>query len=804
MTEQNKQTCAVEINGKPYDAKAGQTIIQVADQHGVYIPRFCYHDKLSVVANCRMCLVEVANAPKPMPACATPVSDGMQVMTSSQKALSAQRAVMSFLLINHPLDCPVCDQGGSCELQDLSMGFGRGKSDFTLPKRAVVDKNIGPLIETHMTRCIHCTRCVRFGEEIAGMRELGATGRGEHMEIGTYVSKMVRSELSGNAIDICPVGALTSKPFAFSARHWELTQHPSISPHDGVGSNLYLHTRGDAYHAGRTVMKVIPRFQADINENWISDRDRFSYAALNSEQRLLAPEIKMNGAWQTVSWPEALDYVANELTQVIADHGSDKIAGLASAQCTTEGLYCFQTWLRGLGCSHIDFRSQQQDFSDDHCVPMAPTYDGDLDSIEHCDVFFLLGANVRQEQPMLNHRVRKAVLRGAKVISLHMMPYEANHALAHELVLGIEDMVYALAYWAAQCLGEDAPSQWSDYLAKAPQQDVLDAISVLWKEAKQAVLLFGAGACNHPYAATLRQLLACVQQHQACKVMSLATGPNVAGAQVAGVLPHRDVVGQRVSHPGDHATAMMSSAKQAYVLFNHEPEWDHANPDLAMSALKQASTVLCCTPFVTDVMRDYANVLLPVAPFGYEDGCYVNITGTWQTMQALPSEHAGMQQAWKVFKSLADMMSVASLDFTKVHQIREHLQSQTPAQLPKPSTEQPAWQWPTWENQAAKEGYFRCIVRTHMYHIDPLVRRSGPLQEIAKLALNTVYLHPDAIAKLGLTSDDSVTVHCHDQQLVLQYQSCAKLPKDSIVIYRRNGTQGALVQGDWLKVARGQ
>lgn len=801
MTEQNKKAVSVEINGKAYGASAGQTIIQVADKHGVYIPRFCYHEKLSVVANCRMCLVEVANAPKPMPACATPVANGMQVMTSSKKAVDAQRAVMAFLLVNHPLDCPVCDQGGSCELQDLSMGFGRGTSEFTLPKRAVADKDIGPLVKTHMTRCIHCTRCVRFGEEIAGMRELGATGRGEHMEIGTYVSKMMRSELSGNAIDICPVGALTSKPFAFSARHWELKQHPSVSPHDAVGSHLYLHTRGDAYHPGRRVMKVIPRFAPDTNENWLSDRDRFSYEGLHSPDRLLAPEIKIAGKWQTVPWQEALDHASDALMKIIAAHGPEQLAGLASSQCTTESFYSFQTWLRGLGCAHLDFRGLQRDFSDDEYAAAMPANDTGLAVIEQSDVVFLVGSCVRQEQPMLNHRIRKAVLRGAKVISLHTMPYDANYDLSHELVVDMDHMVAALAYWAVHCLGEHAPAEWSVYAEKTVSQAMLKDMAVLWQQAKRGLVVLGSDACHHPHAALIRQILAFMVQHQGCNVLTLSVGPNAAGACMAGMLPHCDAGGQAVSHPGEHAMAMMQSPKKAYVLLNHEPEWDHARPDIALAALKQAEIVLCCTPFATDTMREYATVLLPIAPFAFEDGSYVNMMGAVQSMQALPSEQLEVRQAWQVFQSLAGLMSVSGLSFTEAKQMTDQLQAQ-PMNEPVART---SWQWPALPTAAERQqGKYRCILRTHMYQIDPLVRRSKPLQVVAQSEVLTAYLHPEAIANLGLSTGDSVVVHSGDQCLTMAYAACDQIPTDGILLYRQDATQCALVQGAWLRVERGQ
>ncbi|HKK15569.1 MAG TPA: NADH-quinone oxidoreductase subunit NuoG, partial [Gammaproteobacteria bacterium] len=402
-------TVTIEVDGKSLSARKGQMLIEVTDGNGIYVPRFCYHKKLSVAANCRMCLVDVEKAPKPLPACATPVMDGMVVRTRSQRAIEAQKAVMEFLLINHPLDCPICDQGGECELQDLAMGYGRDVSRYQEKKRVVKDKNIGPLVQTDMTRCIQCTRCVRFGEEIAGMRELGATGRGEHMEIGTYIEKSMVSEMSGNVIDICPVGALTSKPFRFSARSWEMQQRETIAPHDSVGSSLQVHIKRDH------IMRVVPGVNESINEVWISDRDRFSYEGLYHPDRLTVPMIRENAEWHEVNWETALQYASDGLRKVMEQHGADAVAALASPSATVEELYLLQKFMRGIGSHNIDHRLRQADFSQQAQTPLFPWLGRPIAQLEKLDAVLLVGSHVRKEQPIINHRLRKASMRGARM-----------------------------------------------------------------------------------------------------------------------------------------------------------------------------------------------------------------------------------------------------------------------------------------------------------------------------------------------------------------------------------------------------
>ena len=429
----------IEIDGKEVETLQGETIIQAADRIGAYIPRFCYHHKLSIAGNCRMCLVEVEKAPKALPACATPVAEGMKVFTKTAKAMEAQKAVMEFLLINHPLDCPICDQGGQCELQDLSMGFGADTSGFIEIKRAVPNPDLGPLIATDMTRCIHCTRCVRFEEEIAGQRELGAMFRGEHMEITTYVKHTVKSELSGNAIDVCPVGALTSKPFRFKARAWELTQTGSIAPHDCLGSNINLGT------LRQELLRVTPRENEAINEIWLADRDRFSYVGVHSSERVLLPMIKKNGEWQKVSWQQAFEVALESLQKVLNKSGAESFGALVSPSATCEEHYLLQAFMRGIGSNNIDHRLRQQDFSDQQAAPLMPTLGVNINDIPLQNAILLIGSNIQKDQPIAGLKVRQATLKGTKVFAVNQLDYHFNFKVAEKLIVKPKQMVVALA-----------------------------------------------------------------------------------------------------------------------------------------------------------------------------------------------------------------------------------------------------------------------------------------------------------------------------------------------------------------------
>ena len=713
-------TLAIEIDGRPFRARKGQMVIEVADANAIAIPRFCYHHKLTVAANCRMCLVEVERAPKPLPACATPVMDGMKVFTRSKTARAAQKSVMEFLLINHPLDCPICDQGGECELQDVAMGYGGDVSRFNERKRAVEDKDLGPLIATDMTRCIHCTRCVRFGEEIGGMPELGAAGRGEDMEIGTFIVGSVDSELSGNVIDLCPVGALTSKPFRFRARAWEMAQRDGIAPHDPVGSNIHLHVR-----RGR-VMRVAPRANEAINEVWISDRDRFGYEGLYSEDRVRAPMVRRGGAWHEVSWEEALERSAAGLREVVASSGAAALGALASASCTVEELYLFQHLVRGLGSANVDHRVRQHDFSDQDAAPGYPSIGMGLADLERLDAALLIGSCTRKEHPIVNHRLRKASLAGAAVTYLDVMAHDLNLAPAARMVVPPPALAGALAavtMAAARVAGGKLAGARHEQLlrklegfgalaggigdglggigsvgtgsggaggiggagsASAPgdvenvaetgvrrlQQADAERIARALADAGRGAILLGPQAINHRDAAALRGLAACLADLTGATLGTLDEGANPAGAWIAGALPHRGPRGTAAEPRGLDARAMIEADLDAYLLMGLEPELDCADGARAREALNRARFVVSLAAFRSEAMSEYAHVILPAAAFAETEGTFVNLSGTWQSFGAAVPPYADARPAWRVLRILGNLLDLPGFEQETIEDVR--------------------------------------------------------------------------------------------------------------------------------------
>ncbi|MEW8208493.1 MAG: NADH-quinone oxidoreductase subunit NuoG, partial [Candidatus Thiodiazotropha taylori] len=575
-----------EVNGQELQAEAGSMLIEATDAAGINIPRFCYHKKLSIAANCRMCLVEVEKVPKPLPACATPVTEGMKVYTRSPKALAAQKGTMEFLLINHPLDCPICDQGGECELQDVAIGYGRDVSRYSEGKRVVADKNIGPLIATDMTRCIHCTRCVRFGEEIAGIREMGATGRGEHMVIGTYIEKSVDSEMSGNIIDLCPVGALTSKPFRFNARAWELTQVEAIAPHDSLGSNLNLHLRGNK------VMRVHPKDNESINETWISDRDRFSYEGLYSSDRLTSPMVKKGGEWKEVSWEMALEMAAASLKEI---GDGDQIGTLISPTSTLEELYLAQKLMRGLGCNNIDSRLRQGDFRMDATQNSVHWLGSTLSDMDQMQTVFVVGGNIRKEQPILAHRLRKAALNGAKLHYLNPIQIDLNHSGEQDICTPGE-MAGRLAA-VAKAAGVKASGGAASLLNAAQADESAKQTAANLKAADGALVMLGAMAQAHPDYALLHTIAAALAEATGAQLSILPASANSVGAQLAGAVPHLQAGGSAADRAGLDTLQMLKMPRKGYLLLGVEPGRDFWNGSLSMSALQSADLVVAISAF---------------------------------------------------------------------------------------------------------------------------------------------------------------------------------------------------------------
>jgi len=714
------QPITIEVDGIQMEARKGAMLIEVTDAAGIHIPRFCYHKKLTVAANCRMCLVEVEKAPKPLPACATPVMDGMKVWTQSAKAQSAQQGTMEFLLINHPLDCPICDQGGECELQDVAMGYGSDVSRFVERKRVVKDKDIGPLISTEMTRCIHCTRCVRFGSEIAGLRELGATGRGEHMEIGTYLAKSIVSELSGNVVDICPVGALTAKPSRFAGRSWEYAQHPAIAPHDSIGSHIFLHTMRDK------VMRVVPRDCESINETWISDRDRFSYEGLYSLDRAVQPLLKQAGEWQAVEWDNALTAVHQGLSQVIEQHGPDAVGVLVSPTATLEELYLAQKLSRGLGIANIDHRLRQADFSDQNHAPVFPWLGQPLAVLEQVDAALLIGSNVRMEQPIAGHRLRKAALAGGKIMFINPRDFEFRFPVTAKMIVDPLAMVSGLAKVAkaiTEQQGTTLPDHLQALLNGAEPDDAARTMAEQLINGERATVLLGNLAAAHPLFSQLRALAVFIAEASGASLGYLPEAANSVGAWLTGVLPHRAVGGKPTDSVGLDARAMLETPRKAYVLAGFEPAFDCWDPATATTAIQQADFVVALTPYASDNLKDVAQVILPVAAFSETPGTYVNAEGCWQSFSAAVKPRGRARPAWKVWRVLGNAFALPGFEYMESHEILAEIRTQCETVEPRnlvPGADH--------FEDLTDSGPMR-LVEVPIYSIDPLVRRAQPLQK---------------------------------------------------------------------------
>jgi NADH-quinone oxidoreductase subunit G len=703
----------IEINGTPVKARKGEMIIRATDANGDYVPRFCYHEKLAVAANCRMCLVEVEKAPKPLPACATPVIEGMKVFTRSPKAIAAQRAVMEFLLINHPLDCPICDQGGECELQDLAVGFGRDYSRYNERKRSVQDEDLGPLIATDMTRCIHCTRCIRFTEQIAGVQELGMVGRGEQMKVRRYIESTVNHELSGNVIDLCPVGALVSKPYRFTARAWEMTAVALVSPHDGVGSNLYAHVlRGK-------LMRVVPRQNESINEIWLADRDRFSYEGIYSPERLQRPMVRENGTWVETDWESALAKAAEGLR---AQAGS--LGVLASPSSTLEELYLAGRIARGLGSAHIDSRLRQRDARDQTQDPLFPNLGMRIAEVDALDALLVVGSNLRREAPILAHRVRKAALRGARVAFVNPAAFEYHFPLAAHLDSAPAALVSDLAAVlgaALEAAGQPAPSHLAQAVQAAAIGETHRVLAAALARGERRALWLGALAQRHPRFADLRALAAAIAATTGAAFGVLAEGANAAGAYLAGAVPHREAGGKAAGKVGLSAAEMLAQTLAGYLLVGTEP-WLDAPDSGAERTLAQARCVVAVTPFASEALRRVAHVLLPAGTFAETSGTYVNLEGLWQSQSGAAQPVGEARPGWKILRVLGTLLDLANFEYLSSEQIREELVA-----LCGGAT---AYAAPAYAGTHTVEagGTAARVIDVPMYQIDALVRRAPSLQ----------------------------------------------------------------------------
>ena len=729
----------IEIDGKPLDVENGKMIIEVADDAGIHIPRFCYHKKLSVAANCRMCLVQIENSKKPVPACATPITNGMKIFTRSEEAIRSQQAVMEFLLINHPLDCPICDQGGECELQDVSMGFGQDASEYNESKRAVEDDDLGPLISTEMTRCIHCTRCVRFGDEVAGVRELGAMSRGEKVEIGTYVQHSMTSEVSANIIDLCPVGALTSKPYRFTARAWELTQHEGVAPHDCLGSNVYIHVRRNE------VMRVVPKENEEINETWLSDRDRFSYLGLNSPARAKKPMIKQNGQWQEVDWPTALKFAADGMAKLIKKYGPEQFAAFASPSSTTEEFYLLQKWMRELGVSHIDHRLHQVDFTDQHTMPLMPTKSFPYAQLEHQEGILLLGCNIHREAPLAGIRVRKATRNGAHVAAINPIDFDYHFNVDAKAIVSPYEMPLHLCKLIVSLIPDTSKlSEAIQRLLIGITPDNASKAMAKVLSYKNCVIVTGAYVENHPHAALIRALLHVLETVCGISILSLTTGANAAGAWLAGMLPHRAAGGANIERSGYDVQQALEAILKGYFLLGVEPGYDFENPAKARQSMLAAEFVVLVSAHCHESMLDYANVILPYGPYAETSGTYINLNNQWQTVKGAVTPPGEARPAWKIIRVLANLLNCEGFDYNSTQDILAEIQKKYDNATMREFEPVYAESLPFCQDPIVR------VASWPLYRADALVRNAAALQRAGQVDTACIRIHPETASRLKL------------------------------------------------------
>jgi NADH-quinone oxidoreductase subunit G len=731
----------VEVDGREVEVQHGATVMEAANKLGIYVPHFCYHKKLSIAANCRMCLVEVEKAPKPLPACATPCTDGMKVKTHSEGAQKAQNGVMEFLLINHPLDCPICDQGGECQLQDLAVGYGKSNSRYQEEKRVVLHKDIGPLVAAEeMSRCIQCTRCVRFGQEIAGAMELGMIGRGEHAEIVAFVGKTVDSELSGNMIDLCPVGALTSKPFRYSARTWELARRKSVSPHDGLGANLVVQVKQNK------VMRVLPLENEEINECWLSDKDRFSYEGLNSPDRLTRPMVKTDGQWQETDWQTALERVAAGLKAA----GSD-VGALVSPHSTLEELYLAQKLVRGLGSQKVDFRLRQSDFSADGKLAGIPWLGMPIAELATLDRVLVVGSFLTKDHPLIANRLRQAAKRGLKINLLHSADDDLLMKVANRLIVSPAELPGALAKIMDGPIGESL------------------------KSGKNAAILLGNFAQAHPQAAQIHALAQSLAQSLGAKIGFLGEAANSVGGYVA------QAAGQ------GNAAAMFAAPPKAFVVMNAEVELDCYDSRAALAAMHKTGFVVALSPFFRQKAAEYADVLLPISPFTETPGTFISTEGRVQTFHATVKPLGDSRPAWKVLRVLGGLLGLEGFGYETAEEVRaECLKGRDVAALLSNGTSvvaQPA--------ELGSTGVQR-VADVPIYFADPLVRRSPPLQKTVDAKPPRARMNAKLMAELGVAQGDRVRIRLGEGEVELPVAADERLADRCVRIAAAHASTAAL------------
>ncbi len=779
----------IEIDGKQVSVAKGSTIMDGARQIGVYIPHFCYHKKLSIAANCRMCLVQVEKAPKPLPACATPVMDGMKVFTHSQQAVVAQKGVMEFLLINHPLDCPICDQGGECQLQDLAVGYGASGSRYTEAKRVVVNKNLGPLISTDMTRCIHCTRCVRFGQEIAGIMELGMVGRGEHSEILAFVGKTVDSELSGNVIDLCPVGALVSKPFRYSARTWELSRRKSISPHCGLGSNLVVQVKQNR------VMRVLPRDNEAINECWLSDKDRFSYEGLNSEDRLTRPMIKRDGQWIECDWQEALEFTANTLQAIKHKYSAKSIAALGSAYSTLEELYLLQKLLRTMGSGNIDHRLRQSDFRADKQLQGIPWLGTSIADMSQLKSVLIIGSTLRKDHPLIAQRLRQAAKNGMQLNIVNPIDDDLLINIANKAIAAPNAIVKTLAEIlkaAIEIKGVEQANGLQQFINSINVSSTTNAFAIASSliENTPAAIYLGNLAQHHPDYSTINMLAGLIAKTIEASYGILGEAANSVGAYLVGAIPEistlpvakkmdcAEIVGLNAAQILGSSTDSTDEKCQAFILMNVEPEFDTYNSQQALKTIKSSEFVVSMSVYKGNA-GEYADVLLPIAPFTETSGTYVNTEGRVQSFNGVVSPLGDARPAWKVLRVLANLLMLEKFDYETPEQIRAEI---FPDELEvNQYLNNTLGDFDTTIKVTEGQGIQR-IGEVPIYRADPIVRRAESLQATHDALPPRVWMTAAMMEGLGIAEGDQVKVRQGEEFVQLEAAHDEKLPVNCVRI----------------------
>ncbi len=714
----------IEIDGIEFSVKRGSKIIEIADEAGIYIPRFCYHKKLSIAANCRMCLVEVEKAPKLFPACATPVNDGMKIFTNTEKVISAQRAVMEFLLVNHPLDCPICDQGGECELQDLTVGYGCSTSRFLEDKRVFDDYDLGPLVSTDVTRCILCSRCVRFCSEISGTDDLGIINRGSNSRIFTFLKSCLHSGLSGNVIDLCPVGSLTAKPSKFKVRPWELVQKTTVGCHDCVGSNLYIHIARDK------IIRVVPKRNELLNETWISDRDRFSYEGLYSSDRLKMPMVKYNGVWKNTSWAEAFKVVLDKFSSIKTENFSKQVAAIASPNSTCEEFFLLQKLLRFLGSDNVDHRLNQVDFSNQDNMPAFVGANIGLNEFDELDSVLLIGSDIVREQPIISIKLRKILNSGGSVFVLNPMDFNFFMNVSYKKIVNPGEFIHILSCIIKNILLFKGIGSYDGVdlgvFSGVVGYDKYTDLSRRFLDAKRKVILIGQYVTFGPDYSKILSLCNLLSKLTESFFGVMTEGSNSAGGWLSGFVPHRLPGGIKLSNNKEtNCLNIFSSLLKIYVLFGVEIENDSFFSKNAVDSLLKADFVLSFASFKSDILLDVSTVILPISCSYENSGTFVNMSGVWQTFDYVVLPDHEVKFGWKALIDLANYLKVSGFSYSDYEQVLLDLKSIVGDECFL------YWDFYCVDNLISNvSNKFIMIPYISQYASDSLVRRAGSLQRI--------------------------------------------------------------------------